>query len=301
MPKKEYGLLEQHIINSFKNTRLFEYQKNFYEVIFAGKPRPQGGGECKTDVFVRAREKASDVIRDFKISVKNTNKEFLGNKLKAEDLESYFGPGWEEIVKNATTSLKREFENRPLVYSSGKYPIKANSVTVGWKLEITDKPRTLSVKVPLSDQEIKDLVYKGLDLSDEKKDSVVEEKVIPNSGIAEYLITTSIAKIKSSQDVVDQMELIDDADIGHTYFAFTANNYRTDIKRADGPRALAVRIEWSCANNKMVPKFYYDTPLRFTGERDMAPYVREALETLGKHNADELEPGQDIDYDLFVK
>lgn len=46
------------------------------------------------------------------------------------------------------------------------------------------------------------------------------------------------------------MELIDNVDIGDTYFIFTANNYRTDVKKADGPRALAVRIEWVVDNGK---------------------------------------------------
>ena len=99
----------------------------------------------------------------------------------------------------------------------------------------------------------------------------MNDRVIPNSGEAEYLIVTRIEDIRTSDDVIEQMELIDDAEIGDTYFIFTANNYRTDVQKADGPRFLAVRIEWGVDNGRMIPTFHYDEPLKYTGERDMAP------------------------------
>ena len=225
----------------------------------------------------------------------------MGNKLKKEDVEAYFGPDWEDIVIEATTSLRDSFENRVLVYASGKHPTKPNSVTVGWKLEIADRPRALSTKIPLSDQEIRDYVYKGTNLTTDKKDACVDGEIIQNSGVADYLITTSISDISSANDVIGQMELIDEADIGDTYFIFTANNYRTDKDKADGPRSLAVRVEWECNNNQMTPFFHYDKPLKYTGERDMAPYVKNALKALGKKNACELEPNVDVDAKLFLK
>lgn len=302
MAKKAYGQLEEHIINVFQQDRLFTYRNKLYEVITVGKPRPQGsGGECKTDVFVRGKEQGTDHIEDIKISVKNDNKEFMGNKLKKEDVEAYLGSKWEEILIEATTSLKESFENRVLLYASGKYPTKPNSVTVGWKLEIADRPRALSAKIPLTNQQIRDCVYKGIDLSEEKKNSVVNDEVIINSGVADYLITTSIDEITSANDVIEQMELIDDADIGETYFIFTANNYRTDKDKADGPRSLAVRIEWECKNGKMIPNYHYNQPLQYTGERDMAPFVKEAMKSLGKENVSELQPGIDVDADIYLE
>jgi hypothetical protein len=300
MPRRNYGLLEDHIINTFRNDRLFTYYERICEVIEAGKPRPQSvGGECKTDVFVRARMQDTGEEFDLKISVKNTNREFMGNKLKKEDVEAYLGPDWENILIEATTSIRDSFENRVLMYASGHYPTKPNSVTVGWKLEIADRPRALSVPIPLSDRQIRDYVYKGTNLTRDKKDSVVNGRVIPNSGVADYLIITCIEDIETSNDVIEQMQLIDDADIGDTYFIFTANNYRTDVQKADGSRFLAVRIEWEVDNGRMVPIFHYDSPLQYTGERDMASYVRRALQYLGKRNVTDIDPGVDIDEDLF--
>lgn len=300
MPRRTYGLLEDHIINTFRNDRLFTYYGSICEVLEVGKPRPQSaGGECKTDVFVRARIQDTGKEFDLKISVKNTNREFMGNKLKKEDVEAYLGPDWENILIEATTSIKDAFENRVLMYASGHYPIKPNSVTVGWKLEIADRPRALSVPIPLSDRQIRDYVYKGTNLTWDKKDSIVNGRVIPNSGVAEYLIITCIEDIETSDDVIEQMELIDDADIGDTYFIFTANNYRTDVQSADGPRFLAVRIEWEVYNGRMIPIFHYDNPLQYTGERDMAPFVRRALQYLGKRNVTDIDPGVDVNEDLF--
>lgn len=300
MPRRAYRKLEDHIVNTFRNNRLFTYDGKICEVLEAGKPRPQSaGGECKTDVFVRAMVQDTGNEFDLKISVKNINKEFLGNKLKSEDLEAYLGPGWEDILIEATTSIRDVFENRVLMYASGRHPIKPNSITVGWKLEIADEPRALSAPIPLSDRQIRDYVYKGTNLTWDKKDSVVNGRVIPNSGEAEYLIVTCIEDIRTSDDVIEQMELIDDADIGDTYFIFTANNYRTDVQKADGPRFLAVRIEWGVDNGRMIPTFHYDDPLQYTGERDMAPLVRRALQNLGKRNVTDIEPGVDVDEDLF--
>lgn len=302
MSRKNYGLLEDHIISTFKKDRFFTYYGRICEVLEAGKPRPQSaGGECKTDVFVRAKTQDTGKEFDLKISVKNMNKEFMGNKLKKEDVEAYLGADWEKILIQATTSIKDSFENRALMYASGHHPVKPNSVTVGWKLEIADRPRALSVPIPLNNRQIRDYVYKGTNLTWDKKDSIVNGRVIPNSGVADYLIITSIEDIKTSNDVIEQMESIDDADIGDTYFIFTANNYRTDVQSADGPRSLAVRIEWEVHNGRMIPIFHYDKPLQYTGEKDMAPLVRRALQYLGKKNIADIDPGIDIDEDLFEK
>lgn len=302
MPQRQYGKLEQHIIETFEKDRFFTYHQKIYEVMIAGKPRPQGaGGECKTDVFVRGKAVETGEIEDIKISVKNENKEFIGNKLKAADMEAYIGPGWENVVIEATESIQDRFENATLLYATRKHPTCANSITVGWKLEITDKERNLSVPIPLSEQEVRDYAYKGTNLTEEKKNSLVNGVVIEGSGVADYIITTTEADITCANDVIEQMENIDTAEIGDTYFVFTANNYRTDVDKADGPRSLAVRVEWEYNDGKLVHNICYDKPLSYTGERDMAPLVKAALKALGKKNIDELTPNVDVDIDIWNK
>lgn len=57
MSTKYYRELENHVLDTFTAQRLFAYQRKIYEVMIADKPYPQnGGGECKTDVFVRAKD-----------------------------------------------------------------------------------------------------------------------------------------------------------------------------------------------------------------------------------------------------
>lgn len=300
MQRRTYGLLEDHIIDVFNKDGLFKFYGESYEVVEVGKPRPQGiSGECKTDVYVKAKRQETGEEIELKISVKNLNKEFMGNKLKKQDVEAYLGPEWENILIEATTSIRDSFENRVLMYASGHYPTKPNSVTVGWKLEIADKPRALSVPLPLTDRQIRDYVYKGTNQTEDKINSVVNGLVVPNSGVADYLIITSIENIETANDVIEQMKLIDEVDIGDTYFIFTANNYRTDVDKADGPRFLAVRIEWKIVDEKMIPIFHYDAPLQYTGEKDMAPFVKRALKYLGKINVSDVVPGVDIDENLF--
>lgn len=296
MPKKDYGRLEEHIIQTFQSQRIFTYHNKLYELLVAGKPRPQGsGGECKTDVYVAAKNQESEEVIEFKISVKSEEtQEFQGNKLTKDDAEAYFGEGWENVIVEATTSLKSSFEDRILLYASGKHPTKPNSITVGWKLEIASKPRALSVKAPLTDQEIRDYIYKGTNQSLEKKNSCVEGRIIEGSGVADYLLASKIENIVSAEDVLSQMNKIDEANLTDTYLIFTANNYRTDVDKADGPRALAVRIEWECQNRKLVPMFYYDHPLMYTGEKDMRPLVKKALQEIGKSNISDIDPKEDL-------
>ena len=304
MPKKDYGKLEEHIIQTFQNQRIFTYQGKLYDLLVAGKPRPQGsGGECKTDVYISAKHRDTNDVMEFKISVKSEEtQEFQGNKLTKDDAEAYFGEGWENIVIEATTSLKSSFEDRVLLYASGKHPTKPNSITVGWKLEIASKPRALSVKAPLTDREIRDFIYKGTNQSIEKKNSCVNGKIIEGSGVADYLLASKMESITSVEDVLTQMKKIDEVNLSDTYLIFTANNYRTDVDKADGPRALAVRIEWECQNRKLIPMFYYDHPLMYTGERDMRPLVKKALQEMGKNNISDIDPKEDLlSEDMFLK
>lgn len=297
MAKKNYRKLEEHVINVFNSQkmseRLFLYQQKWYKVLLAGKPRPQGNknGECKTDVFVRAEEQKSSKLIDLKISVKTESKqEFQQNKITAQTAEDIFGIDWENIIIKSTKSIEEEFKNRILLYASGKHPTKPNSITLGWKLEIASKSRKLSVRLPLTNQEIREYVYRGTNQTKGKKNAIVENTVIGNSGVADYMLVTNVSKINSVDDVIRQMVPIENYPVNDTYLIFTANNYRTDAKTADGPRALAVRIEWNCANGKLVPKLYFDEPLRYTGEGDMVPLVVAALKKLGKENISEINP-----------
>lgn len=290
---KKYRELEEHIINTFNNERRFSYNGKDYDVILATKPRPSAG-ECKTDVYVVLEDNQQQRY-EVKISVKRrSNNEFQENKVTAEKAEAYFGTSWRDIISRATYSIKDRFESRPLIYQSGKHPTKPNSITLGWKLEIATKERALSVKAPLTDQEIRDYVFKGTNQVQSKCNAYINGQEIRDSGVASYLLATEIEDINNVSDVFDQMFYIDTMALPEIYLIFTANNYRTDVDSADGPRALAVNINWECANGRLTPLFEYNSPLEYTGEGDMRPILLTALEKLGKKNPQQFDRNCDV-------
>lgn len=288
MPPSNSLQLEQDIIRKFQNAS-FGLNNIIYTVKCVGKPRPSSG-ECKTDIYVKGVDCKGNIL-ELKISVKDKNtNEFQANKLKKEDASNYFGENWSDIIKKASLSISSLFENRPLIFARPKYPTKVNSITLGWKLEIASEPRALSAKIPLNNKEIREYVFKGSNLSEEKKNAKVEGVEIKNSGVADYLLFANKEEIKNktANDIVSELIPIDKYTPSDIYLIFTANNYRTDEDSSDGPRSLAVQIEWSCTNGKLTPKFIYEDPLLKTGETDMKPLLLSALKSLGKSNPGEM-------------
>jgi len=273
--------LEDWVLSQFEYHQPFFLKGTKYLVDRAAKPRPSaGGGECKTDVFVEGSSQSGKTVQ-LKISVKTrSTSEFQQNKVSAVIAEAYFGPNWSTIIREAILSIEDAFRKQELIDANGRYPTRPNSIKLGWKLEIANKPRALSVKVPLSEQEIRDFVYKGTNQPTEKQDALVNDEIIIKSGIAEYLLVTEIEEINSTDDVINQLVLIDEADIGDTYLIFTANNYRTDVDKTDGPRPLAVQIEWLVDSGELGAILILDEPLEKTGEGDMKGPLVSALKDL---------------------
>lgn len=281
MSKKKYSELEQKVINIFKKEGIFKFNNIYYSVVNVGKPTTKRG-ECKTDVYVSGKSSTDELI-EVKISVKTeSSNEFQENKCTDVKMESYFGEGWKDIIIEASKSISTRFEDLPLIYVSGKHPTKPNSITLGWKLEITTKERNLCAPAPLTGEEIKNFVFKGTNLSVDKKNAYVCNNIIMNSGVADYLLITELDKINCTNDIIEQMQLIDNITPPKCYLTFTANNYRTKEDKADGKRALAVYINWKCVDGKLIPEFNYDKPLCYTGEEDMKPILLKALKDLGK-------------------
>ncbi|PFM31008.1 hypothetical protein [Bacillus cereus] len=288
MAKKNYGKLEQKVINIFSSEGTFLFEGESYKVLKVGKPQPQkGAGEPKTDVYILGVTE-SDKFKELKLSLKlKSSNEFQENKVNKERAETFFGEDYESIIEETTRSIADRFESQPLLYSSGKHPTKPNSITLGWKLEIASKPRKLSARIQLNEEQIRQFVYKGINLPPEKKHAIVNEEVIENSGVAEYILYAELADLKNSQDVISQMELIDDMEIEPTYLIFTANNYRTQEEKSDGARPIAVRIDWYIQDNKLAHRIVYDNPLSYCG-KDLVPGLKEILQQLGKNHPSEM-------------
>lgn len=284
---KGYSKLEQKIINVFKKDQIFNYLGETYNVITVDKPRPIKG-ECKTDVYIAAENIKNKQVIEVKLSVKKeSNSEFLENKINEERAFNIFGENWKHIFINQIRKIYDRFANRPLIYLEKDYPTQANSITLGWKAEISSRNRELAVELPLNKVEINKYILKGENLVKEKKDSFVDGNVIQNSGVADYIIYTEEKLISSAQYIIDNMKKIDEFEIENAYLIFTANNYRPldDIEydgKTDSDRTLALAVKWTIENERLTPEFLINEPLKYNGRTHMKPFLIDCLKKIGK-------------------
>lgn len=264
MAKKDYRKLEDRVINLFKKGTTFTWDGVQYKVLKSDKPQSQSKGEPKTDVFVEFENNNTNEVKQLKISCKleGTN-EFQENKIKAERAEQIFGKDWANVIIDASLSIKEKFEHTQVYFPKGVGRTKETQYTNGWKVEIASKQRELSVPLPLSDDEIRNYIYKGTTLDDKKKDSKVKGVIVKDSGIAEYMLVSAIEELNSIDSVLQKIIPIDDYPIQQHYIIFTGNNFRVLEKKWDGNRALGVQVKWvaDLDEGKMVSEIIYDHPL----------------------------------------
>lgn len=286
MMRKAYRELEDYIVDLFNSfDDLIHWNGKSYDRVAACKPYPQrGGGECKTDVYVLLNNIYEGTSAEIKISVKKDDAEFLANKLTAPVAEDLLGQDWKQILIESIGLIEDNFYNKKneLAFLKSKSGEIDANFTLGWKLEVTNKERTLSSPLNLSNNEIVKIIFKGENQVLEKKDAVIFNNVIQkNSGIAEFLINGSVDKYSSAQDVLNDLIDLNTYDAGDIYLAFTANNFRYKANKADGARTLAIAVKWSIKNNRLSPEIIFNEPLIHQGERDMMPFIKRCLAQLG--------------------
>ena len=274
-----YRDLENQIIQLFNTTNSLMWKGLVYDRINACKPSPQGGGECKTDVFVSLNSSTnSSQVENIKISVKQANADFYGNKLTADAALTLLGLNWESILVNSIRPLIPTFRSKTVVCTKPKKNPTDAYFTLGWKLEITDKARSLSSQLLLSNQQIIDNVYRGINQPVGKKNASVFGMLVQDSGTADYLYKGNIRN--TAQEIVHNLINLSTYNSPPLYMAFTANNYRLVADKADGPRSLAIAIRWSHRNGRLDPTYIFNKPLSYKGETDMQPHIKSALKVL---------------------
>lgn len=284
--KKAYRDLEDHIINLFNSADGFIYWNNKrYNRVAACKPHPQGGGgECKTDVYVLLNDDDNGATVEIKISVKKDDAEFLANKITETIAEDLLGQDWKQIIIKSIDSIKDNFINKKneLVFLKTKAGETDANFTLGWKLEVTNKPRTLSCPLNLKNDQIVKIIFKGENQVVKKKDAIIfNERIQENSGIAEYIIYGNLDKYSNAQEVINDLVDLNSYTAENIHLVFTANNFRYKANKADGARTLAIAVEWSVKGNRLSPKIIFDQPLLYQGERDMMPRIQQCLIQLG--------------------
>lgn len=285
MPVK-FGDAERNVLNMFYIGMRFIHDGKAYTVTKVGKPTCSKG-EPKTDVFILSISPDNQQL-ELKISFKKKNADFLENKMSAERALQLFGDEWTSVIQNATRKIKPFFENKYLIYKDNFKRTKAGAITLGWKFELLNKKSgELSDKIKLTKNQVKD-VYAGTNLPIDKKDAYVNGDMIPDSGVANYILFEE-EEILTVNDVLTNMVSIDDYVnlYPNVYFACKALNYRSFQNKYDGNRPLAVYVDWYVQDMKLDYKLIYNTPLK-QGGNIVFKKLKDSLNKLNIENTDQI-------------
>ena len=282
-----YSNTEISLIKLFKNSKVFEFNNESYTVLNIGKPRSEKG-ECKTDIYILA--KSASETKEFKISVKQHNADFLENKMRLERAIEIFGIQAPTIIKQSTLRIKKSFEDEMLINFERKGRTEPKCITLGWKFELLNRISGKKSGILILDKQQKIDVYAGTNLGPGKANSMVNDIKIKDSGIAEFILETDHNITQSANYYMSKLVKIDNYVVGKDiYFACKALNYRATSDKWDGDRSLAVYVDWKMQNNKLVGDLVFSNPLRVKGNQ-CGRNVQKILKSLkiDKDNFDDL-------------
>jgi len=291
---------EEVVRKFFPKGTTFDYEGEEYMVIDSGKPLPQKGkGEPKTDIYVCAQSEGT--TKEFKISYKKKNADFLENKMKSDRAEQIFGANWKEIIEENTKRISDRFEETPVLFLDQRKKTEPGSMTLGWRFELFNKLQGgLSGKMENLTRDQVYEVYAGKKLEERKRNAKVNGKVIPNSGTADYILVTD--EVESAQDIINRMQPIgeyidENPDI---YYGCKALNYRSKKKKMEGNRALSVQVDWHVEDEKLSIDIEYEKPLMRDGKQ-MKAAVETCLKLLQKKDATEFDSKELEDIPVYKK
>lgn len=250
MPKKDYGNLEDKILKILNIGSIFKYNGTLFKVLISDKPKTQrGGGEPKTDVFIRAQSLKSQDLLDLKISVKMAMANiFIENKITPERFNEIFS---EETKQKITNSLNEDIF--PQILEKNKSIHKSKRFPLGWKCEIVlNDTRRNRVRVLVTPEEAEE-IYTGKKRPERFKNALINRQEIKNSGIPEYILSTLENRINSSKDIISQLIPIKDyikidenriIDIVLTGLGFFVKFDKKITFKWDGNRPLLIGVKW---------------------------------------------------------
>ena len=104
-------------------------------------------------------------------------------------------------------------------------------------------------------------IYSGSNLKRDKKDSLVNNVVKTNSGVANYILEVENTK-EDLNYYLDKLIPIEEFAVKQdVYFACKAINYRVKPDKWDGNRPLSVYVKWTLEDSKMKSELIMDNPL----------------------------------------
>ncbi|MBQ3113256.1 MAG: hypothetical protein IJC05_02695 [Phascolarctobacterium sp.] len=279
-----FGDAERKILSVFKIGETVEFENLVWKIEKVGKPTCNSG-EPKTDVYVLLCNDKNK--KEIKISYKKENADFLENKINCVRAEQLFGCKWKEVINASTAAINARFKSKAKIYKKAGMRTEKGAITLGWKFELLNKPGgDLSGRMNLTRSQVYD-VYAGTNLSSDKKNAMVNNEVICNSGIANYILVSDT--VDSAESVLKQMVTIEDyiTEHPHIYFACKALNYRTFKDKYDGDRPLAVQVDWKVLNGKLSSNILYCHPLEKNGN-EMYNQLLNCLKQLNIVNTDDI-------------
>jgi hypothetical protein len=273
-----HGDTERYIVNLFKTSGEFEFEGKKYKTKIVGKPRPERG-ECKTDIYILALDILTNQTREIKISVKQSDADFLENKMSYERAVEIFGDDTDEILTKSIFSVEQSFKDDYLVYFTGYRRTEAKCIKMGWKFELLNKHGGERSGALLMTDEQKIDVYAGSNLNNAKRNAKVGGMQIIDSGIANYILEVD----KGGENLDFYLQLLlpieEYARDQKLYFACKALNYRVIPDKWDGNRPLAVYVNWKLEDNILKAEIVFDTPLKVKGD-SIGLAIRKILNSL---------------------
>lgn len=239
---RNYNKFESHIVQCCKPGTTVVFQGRPCIIEMSGKPRlVSSRGECKTDVYLSLKS-VDGTSQEVKISLKLPNADFIENKVKLERAQTLFGEEYRDILRDISHSVSDALDG---IHQRGHPAMPGKSLRLGYRLDIVNK-KSGRQSIPasmLSHQSLLD-VLSGSRLPLDKRDSQVGGVVIPNSGVADWVLVSYPEDIHTAQDVIDRLITLDDY-LGtiDPYIAFKAVNYRPG-KRTEN-RSLLVSYNYS--------------------------------------------------------
>jgi hypothetical protein len=257
-----YKDTEESILELFKESKEFIFEQDKYEITDIGKPRPdKGTGECKTDIYILTKNRSTCLPREFKISIKKTNADFLENKMSLERAIEFFGEDAKDVMIKSIKSIKESFFSDKLIYFKKHKRTDEKCLKIGWRFDLLDKKGgDKSGLLVLTDEQKVD-VYSGSNTNIDKKNSIVNGSVVRNSGVANFILIVDDTDEELDFYINNLKSIEEFAITQDIYFACKAINYRSKHDKWDGDRSLSVFIKWSLVNKILFAEFVMDKPL----------------------------------------
>jgi len=257
-----YKDTEESILELFKESKEFIFEQDKYEITDIGKPRPdKGTGECKTDIYILTKNRSTCLPREFKISIKQTNADFLENKMSLERAIEFFGEDAKDVMIKSIKSIKESFFSDKLIYFKKHKRTDEKCLKIGWRFDLLDKKGgDKSGLLVLTDEQKVD-VYSGSNTNIDKKNSIVNGSVVRNSGVANFILIVDDTDEELDFYINNLKSIEEFAITQDIYFACKAINYRSKHDKWDGDRSLSVFIKWSLVNKILFAEFVMDKPL----------------------------------------